>query len=190
MGRATEIVQKWSDEQPFQSTPSVGRATGSRDGCTANAANISIHALRGEGDVPKALAERRRVISIHALRGEGDGTAVDMSDSIRRNFNPRPPWGGRHHCVVDIIVNTQISIHALRGEGDSPPAPPFGFLVDFNPRPPWGGRRYANSTRNRNKQISIHALRGEGDQISGADRKAGKNFNPRPPWGGRLLQVK
>ena len=57
---------------------------------------ISIHALRGEGDDNRCLAERvKMLISIHALRGEGD--------------------------IVDNIVdnNIVISIHALRGEGDS-----------------------------------------------------------------------
>ena len=34
-------------------------------------------------------------ISIHALRGEGDSRAISDS-SNRVNFNPRPPWGGRH----------------------------------------------------------------------------------------------
>ena len=34
---------------------------------------ISIHALRGEGDVTRHKSCRRQAISIHALRGEGDG---------------------------------------------------------------------------------------------------------------------
>ena len=33
---------------------------------------ISIHALREEGDVPRAAAGRQSGISIHALREEGD----------------------------------------------------------------------------------------------------------------------
>ena len=57
--------------KPFQSTPSVGRATVtcrrvSRQAC------ISIHALRGEGDAVIPLGETYCAISIHALRGEGD----------------------------------------------------------------------------------------------------------------------
>ena len=34
--------------------------------------NISIHALRGEGDLYDCPHLREFVISIHALRGEGD----------------------------------------------------------------------------------------------------------------------
>ena len=37
-----------------------------------NNIEISIHALRGEGDVKNPREVRRKKISIHALRGEGD----------------------------------------------------------------------------------------------------------------------
>ena len=57
---------------------------------------ISIHALRGEGDVSNRLKIIYSIISIHALRGEGDG---------------------RHEIYFISIMS--ISIHALRGEGDS-----------------------------------------------------------------------
>ena len=33
---------------------------------------ISIHALRGEGDIVDNIVDNNIVISIHALRGEGD----------------------------------------------------------------------------------------------------------------------
>ena len=33
---------------------------------------ISIHALRGEGDLAEARRQKELEISIHALRGEGD----------------------------------------------------------------------------------------------------------------------
>ena len=57
---------------PFQSTPSVGRAT-EYVNRIKHLDNISIHALRGEGDVHKMRAFWVFFfISIHALRGEGD----------------------------------------------------------------------------------------------------------------------
>ena len=86
------------------------------------AIQISIHALRGEGDVLMTVAPRfsqlflstpsvgratvehirhrmNYEISIHALRGEGD------------------PWTASRQ------TSKKISIHALRGEGDAlPPA--------------------------------------------------------------------
>ena len=58
---------------------------------------ISIHALRGEGDVIKYCHKSPLIkISIHALRGEGDGTRF-INKYNRMYFNPRPPWGGRLH---------------------------------------------------------------------------------------------
>ena len=123
----------------FLSTPSARRAT--RAGhITAHFGNISIHALREEGDstgagaskwgklflsTPSARRATRRIaavrrggnISIHALREEGDcGTAYYPSRPCY--FYPRPPRGGRpldHACPRLQIV---ISIHALREEGD------------------------------------------------------------------------
>ena len=61
----------WMTSQQFQSTPSVGRATAS-PAHQKEWVTISIHALRGEGDLTVVLAAATVSISIHALRGEGD----------------------------------------------------------------------------------------------------------------------
>ena len=59
--------------EPFQSTPSVGRATRIALFLLAWMFCISIHALRGEGDADgAATGASGSAISIHALRGEGD----------------------------------------------------------------------------------------------------------------------
>ena len=55
----------------FLSTPSVGRATKTRNP-NIFPKKISIHALRGEGDNQTAKWYKSDKISIHALRGEGD----------------------------------------------------------------------------------------------------------------------
>ena len=147
-------------------------------------------------------------ISIHALRGEGDKTlqavlnltflfqstpSVGRATQKRRRtawkypyFNPRPPWGGR----------------PIR------PTPQDHMPCYFNPRPPWGGRPCFRSRSRGLMYISIHALRGEGDKkllkflqvlllfqstpsVGRATAlfnhlpKTRTNFNPRPPWGGR-----
>ncbi len=57
--------------------------------------DISIHALRGEGDNFWQAKSPTSTISIHALRGEGD---IALTGSIQ--------------------TRKYISIHALRGEGD------------------------------------------------------------------------
>ena len=102
---------------------------------------ISIHALRGEGDIPgraglliidsfqstpsvgRATNNTdinivAKVISIHALRGEGD------------DIRPQA------------LVEYNISIHALRGEGDNRQKIRSFEVIYFNPRPPWGGRLF------------------------------------------------
>ena len=80
--------------------------------------NISIHALREEGDRSSTTKAPTGTISIHALREEGDqGNTAALSvttiflstPSARRATADAPlPDGGQ-----------DISIHALREEGDS-----------------------------------------------------------------------
>ena len=79
----------------FQSTPSARRAT-----------------------FPVFPQDAVRTISIHALREEGDAT--DKTGSYgQKNFNPRPPRGGRLTDLTAYALHEVISIHALREEGDS-----------------------------------------------------------------------
>ena len=101
----------------FQSTPSARRATDCL--CHAGAGGlISIHALREEGD------RRARFDGI-------DGKVFQSTPSARRatqykrlfgfqnrNFNPRPPRGGRPTRWL----------------------PNISAVTNFNPRPPRGGR--------------------------------------------------
>ena len=56
--------------------------------------HISIHALREEGDVILPVALPIVHISIHALREEGD-MAVRAGCCCSTYFYPRPPRGGR-----------------------------------------------------------------------------------------------
>ena len=83
-----------------------------------NTFDISIHALRGEGDGYYKSEKHKADISIHALRGEGDAKCVKVTC---------------HLCI---------SIHALRGEGDLADWHSVPARKNFNPRPPWGGRLY------------------------------------------------
>ena len=167
---------------------------------------ISIHALRGEGDGFGEVTEFEIIISIHALRGEGDGVAHPLTANPHY-FNPRPPWGGRQEPGSIPREACNISIHALRGEGDSRQSSDSCGLQYFNPRPPWGGRQRFilkspsllgfQSTPSvgratqiademiKNCRISIHALRGEGDENRDDTGHHPVYFNPRPPWGGR-----
>ena len=91
----------------FLSTPSARRATAIMETMQQHY-EISIHALREEGDEADDRAEQEQIISIHALREEGD----------------RGPAGHDDHLPI--------SIHALREEGDTItrpwPAAAFRFL--------------------------------------------------------------
>ena len=147
---------------------------------------ISIHALRVEGDHRRRARPVRGAISIHALRVEGDAKIAAICALVARYFYPRPPGGGRHVPVSAPFASmlflstpsgwraTQhsgasnggevISIHALRVEGDQGSAyrPPPCMI------------------------ISIHALRVEGDSVPGHGCKHRlPYFYPRPPGGGR-----
>ena len=145
----------------FLSTPSGWRATAAAVAEPAAALDISIHALRVEGD-----------------------TMLGSACRLKMHFYPRPPGGGRlllfiflafllcisihalrvegdfNNSNLDLII--VISIHALRVEGDSPSPPSFVTVP-----------------------ISIHALRVEGDWSRAFPRIMQQHFYPRPPGGGR-----
>ena len=101
-------------------------------------------------------------ISIHALREEGDVNLV-TADFKAMDFYPRPPRGGRlgvaRGLLADDVISIHalreegddaggrksrkapmISIHALREEGDLPALRTGAWWCDFYPRPPRGGR--------------------------------------------------
>ena len=102
---------------------------------------ISIHALRGEGDLPmRQYVIIALKISIHALRGEGDENYQDVSATTTISIHALRGEGDSW-SLSNVRVEYRISIHALRGEGD--------YYLRRRPR--------------RLPLISIHALRGEGD---------------------------
>ena len=115
VGRATVSKIKTAQRFLFQSTPSVGRATLS---CQPFDIIEIFQSTPSVGRATNQLLDKihNHVISIHALRGEGDEAAQTADKFLH------------------------ISIHALRGEGDG------SVLYTY------GG-----------EYISIHALRGEGD---------------------------
>ena len=124
-----------------------------------------------------------------------------------RNFNPRPPRGGRpahslckvHAVAISIhalreegdqqtkreAMDSKISIHALREEGDVSihSAVPNPAIFQSTPSARRATQKAMDSTKN--KMISIHALREEGDKMLDEIFPAESYFNPRPPRGGR-----
>ena len=178
--------------------------------------------------MPVLTGKETKEISIHALREEGD-IKNGLNGGEEAYFNPRPPRGGRPlskaaasssaifqstpsarraTILLSVVVGEiGISIHALREEGDPHTAPSHVSRGNFNPRPPRGGRPGVISLRPGSKlfqstpsarratgradegrlvdRISIHALREEGDRRSATSSRSLTHFNPRPPRGGR-----
>ena len=149
-------------------------------------------------------------ISIHALRGEGDDRLC-VIDKVVSSFNPRPPWGGRplscdlpstyqyisihalrgegdkvKYAIVGYLP--KISIHALRGEGDKSIADEFFENNQFQSTPSVGRATFsAVDSFSAYKQFQSTPSVGRATNrivITPCNRC---NFNPRPPWGGRLL---
>ena len=106
-----------SCDNVFLSTPSVRRAT-SDTGIRGRRKNISIHALRAEGDFHADAGAICLQISIHALRAEGDGPGkVELVAPVRISIHALRAEGDPRLCVVGL--GQFISIHALRAEGDT-----------------------------------------------------------------------
>ena len=103
--------------------------------------NISIHALREEGDY-NALVRRLDdlEISIHALREEGDLGSPWVSVGFSE-FLSTPSARRATDTFLIFCRQMQISIHALREEGDHRSLFRSAQKIDFYPRPPRGGRR-------------------------------------------------
>ena len=101
--------------------------------------DVSIHALRTEGDSISALWRARRAVSIHALRTEGDLPLVAgamKALGFQSTPSARRATEDERGALGDVLV----SIHALRTEGDDKA---LAIL--------------------RADLVSIHALRTEGD---------------------------
>ena len=80
---------------------------------------ISIHALREEGDLAKSHSSTA-VLHFYPRPPRGGRRADRLQDPAdRKDFYPRPPRGGRQFLAIERHDQTIISIHALREEGDS-----------------------------------------------------------------------
>ena len=107
-------------------------------------------------------AERDQRISIHALRGAGDLNAA-VIPSANAYFYPRPPWGGRRLIIPLMGDFTRISIHALLGEGDRVVSAYWcARQISIHALRGEGDLKF-HTVAPLTRPISIHALRGEGD---------------------------
>ena len=120
-------------------------------------------------------------ISIHALREEGDPA---MIPAFRRRcyFYPRPPRGGRRAFPQHIAgQGPGISIHALREEGDRERIAGglHVLVISIHALREEGDAALLDKLMQAD-MISIHALREEGDRCCTAPRPACKRFLSTP----------
>ena len=138
-GRRVDILLRRIHLQ-FLSTPSARRAT--KCGRTSLLyCNISIHALREEGDPPSVAGFRAMFLFLSTPSARRATLSDWMPNTLSPDFYPRPPRGGRRRGLF---------ICAARPS-------------NFYPRPPRGGRHQSITLKKQTNSISIHALREEGD---------------------------
>ena len=180
-GRLFPLIRAWSPFS-FQSTPPARGATVAQP-VVLPAVPISIHAPREGGDQSRRPHRpRRRNFNPRPPRG---GRPVTVRAWICiPYFNPRPPRGGRH-MTIDVLASWKaISIHAPREGGDPPvwiAQPETGISIHA---PREGGDDMLVWLVWK-LTISIHAPREGGDRRHRQGRQRRRNFNPRPPRGGR-----
>ena len=160
-GGRPQCISGQPETRRFLSTPSARRATTDAGGSTETGLFLSTPSARRATSGTAVLLHEAPDISIHALREEGDRAAAAVS-THGGNFYPRPPRGGRQgrkpephpsqrisiHALreegdglyIAFKYNILISIHALREEGDHGTRARVAGIVDFYPRPPRGGR--------------------------------------------------
>ena len=144
----------------FLSTPSARRAT-LLFIVQKPKGEISIHALREEGDGYYMRALGLYAISIHALREEGDEFLQPL-ESSHIDFYPRPPRGGRPTRVsrryhAELFLSTPSVRRATIRAGED--FFDHGFLSTPSTRRATPDPRADFA----HQAISIHALREEGD---------------------------
>ena len=121
--RATQdqIHHLWRGGHFYPRPPRGGRLSGTQ--AFVRWLNISIHALREEGDCsPPTRGRPRSNFYPRPPRGGRPESAV--CSWMPSHFYPRPPRGGRLPPVLWVTRYRSISIHALREEGDG-----FPFLM-------------------------------------------------------------
>ena len=183
--RATRRVQcVRSEDQHFNPRPPRGGRRGDRAVCRHGNANFNPRPPRGgrPGAVGRVVGAFQ--ISIHALREEGDRLTPYLPRH-KAKFQSTPSARRATQCHPYRRHSTPISIHALREEGDLLKAQGCKTTVKFQSTP--SARRATGDgvVAVQDFLISIHALREEGDMELSRNQFNKKDFNPRPPRGGR-----
>ena len=139
VGRATGCAGIGTEAAIFQSTPSVGRATRSERGKFH--LPYRFQSTPSVGRATRAVPESRwsESISIHALRGEGDPQEFAKAFGVSA-FQSTPSVGRATEAAKAfyklIIFQSTPSV----GRATRLSLALLRICLNFNPRPPWGGR--------------------------------------------------
>ena len=115
--------------------------------------------------MPRCAVRSGRQISIHALREEGDGAACQRRAADRISIHALREEGD-HARAACLCGAGPISIHALREEGDTEVMRYALSLSIFLSTPSARRATFTFQTFQQAQQISIHALREEGDDMA------------------------
>ena len=126
-------------------------------------AQISIHALREEGDLWLCLTQHTPMTFLSTPSARRATKQSCKEYTTTSNFYPRPPRGGRHHRTKLTHMDKKISIHALREEGDVGINGVSSTSPIFLSTPSARRATILWDDFKRFMGISIHALREEGD---------------------------
>ena len=114
----------------------------------------------------KARGGRRGILDspFQSTPPRGGATARKaLHTAHARNFNPRPPRGGRRRSCRNCSPAQYFNPRPPREGGDDQSTVQRMWNSNFNPRPPRGGRLLAVTSEAVNLPISIHAPREGGD---------------------------
>ena len=192
----------------FLSTPSARRATPQPPAIPWRHTFLSTPSAR-RATTPSGQEQETSNISIHALREEGDRSEL-LYPTASRDFYPRPPRGGRPSAPLTSLRTSEflstpsarratkaqdlkraielISIHALREEGDIDPTDVCVDLIRFLSTP--SARRATSKDilmgLPLKEFLSTPSAR-RATLTSKETRYGQRNFYPRPPRGGRRI---
>ena len=156
------MLDNWTYDWEFQSTPSGGKATS--PSATLLLTRTSFNPRLPGGRRQRILDAIGAIneVSIHAFRGEGDSTRTSICTTVSC-FNPRLPGGRRLQTPTGKRLEWRFNPR-LPGGRRTTPKPAVTTPYSFNPRLP-GGRRLGLDVPHSLAAVtvSIHAFRGEGD---------------------------
>ena len=123
---------------------------------------ISIHAPREGGDYGVGLMRSTPPISIHAPREGGDDHLEDIFAEHTKDFNPRPPRGGRR-CYPELSSEDIQFQSTPPARGATLQSLEVLAIMRFQSTPPARGATKTPLEIEYRRRISIHAPREGGD---------------------------